>query len=80
MRYDEQKNIMLVSLKEFVTLARRKVASTLPYDDEEPTVEIAGKIEEAHLSLPKKKAGLTLDFSLGGIDYEIVIEEQFKEL
>lgn len=79
MRYDEQKNIMLVSLKEFVTLARRKVASTLPYDDEEPTVEGAGKIEEARLSLPEKKEGLTLSFSLGGIDYQLFTEAQFIE-
>lgn len=79
MRYDEQNNIMLVSLKEFVTLARRKVASTLPFDDEEPTVTYADKIEEAGLSLPGKKDGISLSFTLGGIDYQLNTEAQFVD-
>ncbi len=76
MRYDENRKLMLVSLREFVTLARRGIATTLPYDDEEPTITDISKAEGKRLSLPESKKLLRLSFSLGDIDYELYAEAE----
>lgn len=45
MRYDEKKDIIYISVKEFVSIARRGISPTLPCDDDEPDL-MSGKRQE----------------------------------
>lgn len=38
MRYDEKKNVIYISVKEFVSIARRGISPTVPCDDDEPNL------------------------------------------
>ncbi len=43
MRYDKEKDVIKISCREFVTIARRGISPTLPYDMDEPVHEAASK-------------------------------------
>ncbi|MBQ9085465.1 MAG: DEAD/DEAH box helicase family protein, partial [Clostridia bacterium] len=66
MRYESKEKRILISVKEFVSLARRGISTTLPYDDEEPSICDAGSGAKIGLNGGER---VELEYTEGGINY-----------
>ncbi len=63
MKYDSQSGIITISAREFVSTARRGIASSLPQNEAEPIINNAPR---------KSKVELTLSFEAGGISFLLI--------
>ena len=70
MKLIADENRILVSLGEFVSIARRKFSPVLPTDENEPGLSGATKGELAIFGISGTRE-ITLDFSYEGVDYRI---------
>lgn len=77
MRYDKEKNRLIISVSEFVATARRGISSTLPCDADEP---------EALIGYDKKKSSedqgfseLDFNFTAGEYDFLLKCNAQAKD-
>ena len=70
MKLIADENRILVSLGEFVSIARRKFSPVLPTDENEPGLSGATKDELAIFGISGTRE-ITLDFSYEGVDYRI---------
>ena len=77
MRYDSERDLITVSVRELVSTARRKISSTPPYDIDEPST--------AQTNQKNKRSGnseipdLVFDFSLEGYNFRIVSADICEE-
>ena len=70
MKLVTDENRILISLGEFISIARRRISPTLPTDESEP--EFIGTSRQALSSLGiSERKKLSLDFTWRGIDYRI---------
>ncbi len=70
MKHIASENRILISLDEFISVARRRISPTLPTDECEPDLKGASRIFLSSLGITDGEK-LTFDFSHGGIDYRI---------
>lgn len=62
LRYDKEKNTVHISVREFVSTARRGISPTLPCDDEEPSFKKPSKAEAELLrGMTSREISLTVD-------------------
>lgn len=66
MRYDKESNILIISLGEFVSTARRGICSHLPKNDDEPSLLSSGKKSK------KPTVEITHDFTIGNYSFHLV--------
>ncbi len=72
MRFDGEKNIITLSLGEFVAIARRGISRTLPVDEEEPGVLTPSLRARRILGFDKTRVCLRHSFSALGYDFLLV--------
>ena len=70
MRHIPDENRILISLEEFISIARRKISPALPTDENEPELSAASRVTLVALGIPERQK-LTLDYSYGGLEYRI---------
>lgn len=70
MKLIADENRILISLDEFVSIARRRISPTLPTDEDEPELARASRAALVTLGITERER-LELDFTHGGIDYRI---------
>ena len=70
MKHIPDENRILISLGEFISIARRKISPTLPTDENEPELSVASKVTLASLGI-SERSRLSLDCSHDGIEYRI---------
>ena len=71
MKLIADENRILVSLGEFVSIARRRISPTLPIDENEPEMGRPSKIALASLGI-KETVKLSYDFCEGDINYRLL--------
>ncbi len=71
MKYDSESGKILITLGEFVSIARRRIAASLPYDDEEPSLgEVsARRLRAVVRDIAEQK--INFGFSAAGRDFEL---------
>lgn len=70
MKHIQSENRILISIDEFISIARRRISPTLPTDECEPELSSASKAAPVTLGISKRRK-LDLCFSHGGVDYRI---------
>ena len=70
MKHIPSENRILISLGEFISIARRKISPTLPTDENEPEISEASRVTLLSLGI-SERARLDFDFSYEGVDYRI---------
>ena len=70
MKHIASENRILISLDEFVSIARRRISPTLPTDECEPELSGASRATLTSLGIPARQK-VSLDYTHGGIDYRI---------
>jgi Rad3-related DNA helicase len=70
MKHIPSENRILISLGEFVSIARRKISPTLPTDENEPELSPASRATLSSLGI-SERVKLSTDSSCDGIDYRI---------
>ena len=70
MKHIPSENRILISLGEFISIARRKISPTLPTDENEPELSLASRVTLSSLGI-SESVKLSLDCSCEGIDYRI---------
>ena len=70
MKHIPGENRILISLGEFVSIARRKISPTLPTDENEPELSLASRVTLASLGI-SEQVKLELDYGHNGIEYRI---------
>ena len=70
MKHIPGENRILISLGEFVSIARRRISPTLPTDENEPELSLASRVTLSSLGI-SERVKLELDYAHGGIDYRI---------
>ncbi len=72
MRYDAERGKLNITCSEFVSIARRRISSALPYNEDEPSITAASKreLELERGSLEARK--LIYDFETDGHAFELV--------
>ena len=71
MKHIPSENRILVSLSEFISIARRRISPALPTDESEPILQDASKIALSSLGIKEQKK-LEYTFDYDGIGYRIV--------
>ena len=71
MKYDREKNKILITSREFVRTARRAVASSLPYDEDEPEERRISKRLRAEAVPDAERKDFTFTFLACGCEIEI---------
>ncbi|MBQ8720362.1 MAG: ATP-dependent DNA helicase [Clostridia bacterium] len=64
MRYDREKNIINIDCKEFVSIARRRISATVPFDQDEPR-SASYELLAMHGLRGERPRCLTLSFTTG---------------
>ncbi len=72
MRYDAENKKIKISSGEFVTIARRRISSCLPCNEEEPRVGSASERELKKLPEDAKKQTLIYNFRNNDIEFELL--------
>lgn len=70
MKLIPSENRILISLGEFISIARRRISPTLPTDECEPELTVASRVTLASLGI-SERARLEHDYTYGGVDYRI---------
>lgn len=65
MNYSEKDNILTVSVRELVTLARIKICPVLPCDEDEPIISDTARSLRKKLLGKEKKVNISYDFTIG---------------
>lgn len=71
MRYDAEKNKILISCREFIRTARRAVASSVPCDEDEPETRRVSKRLYAEAIPEAERKEFNLTFSSNGCEIEV---------
>lgn len=71
MKYNEKRNVITLTLEEFVTIARRGISSTLSYDEDEPSLCEMGKIRLKSIAGEGEPRILFHEFSDGGFSFQM---------
>ena len=73
MKYDINEEKIVLSQREFVSIARRSVSATASFDEDEPSLsEISAKRLEAIVG-PIEPYGFSEDFSALGYDFRLIL-------
>ena len=70
MKLIADENRILISLGEFVSIARRRISPALPTDEDEPELGKASKMALSALGIGKEEK-LSLNFTYEGVDYRL---------
>jgi len=70
MKLIADENRILISLGEFISIARRRISPTLPTDEEEPELLSASRSALLSLGISDRQK-VSLDYSFDGVDYRI---------
>ena len=70
MKHIPSENRILISLGEFISIARRRISPTLPTDENEPELSSASRAALIALGISERQK-LSLDFSHKGVEYRI---------
>lgn len=70
MKHIPSENRILISLGEFISIARRKISPTLPTDEGEPELTAASRVTLASLGI-SERVRLEHDYTHDGIDFRI---------
>ena len=70
MKHIASENRILISLDEFVSIARRRISPTLPTDENEPQLVRASRAALLTLGISERQR-VDFDFSYSGIDYRM---------
>ena len=71
MRYDAESGKIHITLREFVSVARRRIAAAMPYDEDEPYVCEAGRLGLRTLIGEVRREAVHFGFSAAGYDFEL---------
>ena len=76
MRYDEENNRIVITNREFVTTARRAIATSVPQDADEPTAEDASKRVLAKLLGEPLGYEFSHGFNCAGYDFCLLLKAE----
>ena len=71
MKLIADENRIMISLDEFVSIARRRISPTLPTDENEPELSVGTRSLLGSLGITERKR-VDFDFTHGGINYRII--------
>ena len=71
MRYDAESGKIHIGLREFVSVARRRIATAMPYDEDEPYVCDAGRLGLRAIIGDVEREVLHFGFFASGYPFEL---------